>query len=267
MYSRLAAVTIRLARVASLFVAVVFAPVSPATVYPYDVADLWWSEAESGWGVQMIQQHGTVFATLYVYRADTTTDFYVAVLAPATGLAWSGPVYHTSGPWYGGAWNPAQVAETPVGTMSFEAKGYGTGELKYTIGATSVAKNLTRMSIANDHIGGTFVGAGRVIAADAPCTATGPVPVVTQFNHTGGQTVSGTMTTPAGTYTFNGSYTQVGRYGFIDATYTSTQGETGTVVFGWVAVTAFTVTFQYQFDATGPSYSCGYWGAFAGTVS
>jgi len=65
------------------------APTAHAAATANEVADLWWNASESGWGIQLSQQHETVFATMYVYGPDGSPDFYVAVLDPASAVAWS----------------------------------------------------------------------------------------------------------------------------------------------------------------------------------
>ena len=100
-----------------------------------------------------------VFATMYVYGPDGSPDFYVAVLDPASAVAWSGVVYRTSGPWFGGPFNPAAVTENVVGSMTFTLKSFYNAELAYTIDGTPVVKTVTRMSFANDHVGGNYYGA------------------------------------------------------------------------------------------------------------
>ena len=51
----------------------------------YDYSDSWWNPAESGWGLQLVQQRDIVFATLYVYGTDGTARWYSGAL-PFTGL-------------------------------------------------------------------------------------------------------------------------------------------------------------------------------------
>lgn len=241
-----------------------FAGAALATSYSFDVSDLWWNSSESGWGIQLVQQHQTVFATMYVYRSDNSTDFYVAVLDPAGPSKWSGPVYHTSGPWFGGAWNPASVVETVAGSMAFTLKSFYSGELTYTIGPTAVVKNLIRLSFANDHVAGNWYGAAPVTTNSGPCASTGPVPVVAQFNHAGGDAFSATLATPAGTYTITGTYGQRGRYGDVFGSYTSTQGESDVALISSIVVSQSTITFHCYFNGTGPGYSCVYEGDFGG---
>ena len=52
-----------------------------------DVSDLWWNPAESGWGLQMVQESGFVFATLFIYGQDGRPTWATAEMqfvGPAT---------------------------------------------------------------------------------------------------------------------------------------------------------------------------------------
>lgn len=241
--------------------------VSPAraTSTAHDVSDLWWNAAESGWGIQFVQQHETVFATMYVYRPDKSPDFYVAVLAPSGPAAWSGSVYRTSGSWFGGAFNPAETTETVVGSMTLTLKSFYNAELAYTIDGAPVTKTVTRMSFANDHVGGNYFGAATATVVSGTCVSAGPVPVTVQFTHAGGEAFTASVATPASTCTLAGSYSQRGRYGDAFGTYTCTNGETGTGAFTSIVAGPATIMFHYRLDGTGPGYACVYEGDFGGT--
>lgn len=241
------------------------APTVHAAATANEVADLWWTTSESGWGIQLSQQHETVFATMYVYGPDGSPDFYVAVLDPASAVAWSGVVYRTSGPWFGGPFNPAAVTENVVGSMTFTLKSFYNAELAYTIDGTPVVKTVTRFSFANDHVGGNYYGAATATTLSGTCPSTGPVPVVVQFTHAGGVPFTGVVATAASTCTMTGSYGQRGRYGDVFGTYSCTNGESGTGAITSIAVTHATVTFHFRFDGTGPGYACVYEGDFGGT--
>ena len=115
-----------------------------------DVTDLWWNPSESGWGIQLVQNRDVVFATLFVYDLVGAPTFFVAVLEnpPGGGTGtWSGPLYATTGPWFGGAFNPAVVTEAAVGSMSFSLTGIGTGALQYSVGGTNVSKTIERQTL------------------------------------------------------------------------------------------------------------------------
>src|SRR5207253_24569 len=81
-----------------------------------DVSDLWWNPSESGWGMQLVQQATTVFATIFVYDTHGIPIWYTATLNflgvdPSGALSFSGDLYLTNGPWFGTVpFNPAQVA-------------------------------------------------------------------------------------------------------------------------------------------------------------
>ena len=134
------------------------APVAKTNVTT-DVTDLWWPDAEPGWGIQLVQNRAVVFATLYVYGPTGSPTFYVATLenppGGTTGV-WTGTLYATTGPWFGGAFNPAAVIETAVGTMTFALTGIGIGTLEYTVGATSVSKTVNRQPLRFEDNAGTY---------------------------------------------------------------------------------------------------------------
>lgn len=231
----------------------------------HDISDSWWNPAESGWGVQFVQQHDTVFATLYVYRPDKSRDFYVAVLGPYSPIAWTGTVYRTTGPWFGGAFNPAEVAETAVGAMTFTLGTFDdSAELAYMIDGVPVTKTVYRMSFARDQMGGNYFGAATAKTKVGPCASTGPVPVVVQFVHTGGPSFTGQIATPASTCTIDGNYSQRGRYGYGIGPYSCTNGEYGDAELTNITVGPATIAFHYEFDGKFTGYSCRYEGDFGG---
>lgn len=237
-----------------------------ATSYSTDASDLWWNPAESGWGVQMIQQDRTIFATMYVYAQSGQPEFYVAVLeTTATAYLWTGTVYRTTGPWWGAAFNPALVNEVPVGTMSFQMLTVATAQLDYTISGVQVTKSVRRMAFANERIDGVYLGGAKQAAVSGPCVAAGPIEAGVSITHGGDSTVSATMIVGSASCTMtNGTYEQHGRFGFVWGNYSCANGETGTISLSEVTVTVDTLTFRYRFSGTGPGYTCTMEGDFAG---
>jgi alpha-tubulin suppressor-like RCC1 family protein len=53
-----------------------------AAAPPMDFSDLWWNGNESGWGVALTQEFGTIFATLYSYDNGGNPRWYVASNCP-----------------------------------------------------------------------------------------------------------------------------------------------------------------------------------------
>lgn len=133
-----------------------------ATTYSTDYTDLWWNPNESGWGVNLIQQYDTIFATLFVYGPDNSPRWYVASsLMPtgaATGLtAFTGPLYTTTGPWFGTNWSGSNPP-TLVGSMTLLFNSAGTGSLSYVVNGTTVTKEIFRQTWRNNAIPGNYLG-------------------------------------------------------------------------------------------------------------
>jgi hypothetical protein len=66
--------------------ALLFAPPAYATSYSTDVSDLWWVPTESGWGMQLVQEGSTVYATLFVYGPTDQPTWAGDVAKPRPGL-------------------------------------------------------------------------------------------------------------------------------------------------------------------------------------
>jgi hypothetical protein len=67
---------------------------------------MWWNPAESGWGVNIILQNSVVFATFFVYDTNHNPVWYTAPLYYQGNFVWSGNLYATAGPWFGGPFPP-----------------------------------------------------------------------------------------------------------------------------------------------------------------
>lgn len=249
---------------ALLLAAVVNGP-AWATGASTDQSDLWWNASESGWGIQLVQQHDTIFATMYVYAASGQPEFYVAVLGRTGGLVWSGSVYRTTGPHWSGPFDPATVVETEVGTMAWQAQTVSTARLTYTILGTTVEKLVERMAFANDHLAESYTGVARQEALSGACAPFAATAAVAEFVHAGGGPVGVTLTFGPRTCSApTGSYTQRGQFGRVSSAYTCTDGETGFLTLTEMKVATDTLTFRYGLVGTGPSGACEIDGDFAG---
>src|SRR4051794_17369063 len=109
-----------------------------------NVSDLWWVPTESGWGVQLNQMAGTVFATLYVYNQSGQATWYTAQLTAQGSGVYSGPVIQSTGTaasFFGAtSFDPAQITRTSVGTMTVSMQTNGTALLTYTVNGITVTK-------------------------------------------------------------------------------------------------------------------------------
>jgi len=194
-----------------------------ATSTGADYTDIWWAgQSESGWGVNMIEQGTTIFATFFVYGADQSARWFTATIDSGGGTSFTGPLYQTTGPYYGGAFNSNAVTVTQVGTMTVNFASAYAGSLSYTVNGVTVNKSIVRQSFKNNNLAGTYMGG--MAASGSNChngVTNGPsfmngAVVVTQ----NGQSVSMVVTfySDAGNLTqctFNGSLAAQGVLGQI----------------------------------------------------
>jgi hypothetical protein len=114
----------------------------------WDNSDAWWNPAESGWGLYIQQRStGSVFASWFVYGPDNKPVWYLL-----SGGAWTspseyrGPVYRTTGPWFGGAFDPALVTVTLVGSaiLGFDPFHYDRATAVVTVDGVTIVKQIRR---------------------------------------------------------------------------------------------------------------------------
>lgn len=107
--------------------------------------DLWWNAGESGWGVALTQQFGTIFATWYAYDAAGNATWYVASNCAVAGSGCTGDLYHvTGGSSLTSVWNGANKVVTKVGTLTFAFSDAGNGTMSYNINGETGSKIITR---------------------------------------------------------------------------------------------------------------------------
>ena len=130
----------------------------PKTNITTDLTDIWWPDAERGWGIQFVDNADIVFATLYVYGGSNQPTFFVATLqnTPVGGGTWTGTLYSSTGSHFATNWNPAAVGETAVGTMTFDLSGVGAGTLTYNVGGTNVIKFIKRQPLRLENNDGSY---------------------------------------------------------------------------------------------------------------
>ena len=195
-----------------------------------DYTGLWYNTAESGWGMNVIQQEQTLFITLFIYGATSQPTWFVASGATFTSTAggdrtYTGPLYATTGtPFSTTPFNPGATTVAQVGTITFVGKADGTATVAYTANGSTVNKAVTRQTWAQPNF---TLNVATSYAAAQSSTATG----CTNAANNGSQnstysqmalyinaaTMRLEITTPptdAGLCTLQGSnYVQEGRYG------------------------------------------------------
>ena len=108
--------------------------------------DLWWNAAESGWGLNLVQQGTTIFATLFTY-SPAGRDLWI--VAPAMqrqpDTSYSGAIYTTRGVTFNAApWQPVQALDVGSMTLRFSAGDCAT--LTYTYNGVTVTKAIERQA-------------------------------------------------------------------------------------------------------------------------
>ena len=195
--------------IAAALVACGFSMPAAATTSGIDYTDIWYNPAESGWGINLIQQGSTLFATLFVYQADRTPHWFVASEMNASGAGFSGALLQTSGPGYTGPWTGGVTAPA-VGSISVNFSGSNAGTLQYTANGVTVTKQIQRQSFRANALGGFYYGG---FVAHTNCTPPSAA-VQGQFrvDHTGGTPVTIVLPSQGNVVcTLNGTYSAQGR--------------------------------------------------------
>jgi hypothetical protein len=114
-------------------------------------ADMWWGgDAESGWGLAVLQQFATLFSVWFTYDASGAATWYVL-----PGGTWSdanvheGRIYRTTGsPWAGRAYDASKLRVFDVGSfrMRFHTDGVA-ATFDYLIQGRTGRLSLTRQPL------------------------------------------------------------------------------------------------------------------------
>ena len=213
-----------------------------------DASDLWWVPTESGWGIQLVEEETTIFATIYVYGPDDKPTWYTALMSHqgAGTFTWSGTLNATTGPWFGAVpYNPGQVTVTPVGVMTFVLTTVGRGTLTYSVNGTNIVKQIERFTLVNQDFSGTYAGTLSLKGNGLPCPPaldTPGTPATFKITQSG-SAVTIVSQTSTDTCTVNGGYGQFGHFGDVNGSYTCASGDSGTA-----AVFEMAISF-YEFRA------------------
>jgi hypothetical protein len=153
-------------RALSLAALVAVSAAVPLAALANDYTDIWWAgEAESGWGVNFVQNENIVFATFYIYDVNRQPTWYSAAMTVTGSGSYAGPLYQTSGSFFGNAWNPAEhPPATLVGSSTFTPSSATAGTLSYTVtnvpgkGTIVVNKPIVRYAFQTILLGGNYAG-------------------------------------------------------------------------------------------------------------
>jgi hypothetical protein len=208
-------------------------PARPST-QSSEITDMWWNPAESGWGVNVILQRDVAFLTFFLYDQAHAPVWYTAQLqyqgANASGASmWSGQLYATTGPWYGGAFPSSQVSLRQAGAASFTLSTLNQAALSYTVDGVTVTKVVQRQTWTNENYSGTYAGGYSVRLSCVPSSLNGVEEVagLLSVSHNG-TSIAISAVAASGSCSFAGTYTQTGKMGGVVGTYTCVNGTRGT---------------------------------------
>jgi hypothetical protein len=219
-------------------------------------SDLWFPENEGGWGVNVIEQGDTLFATLFVYDRSGRPRWYSAsALTRSRDITvegtyvYTGALHESSGPYYGTAFNPAAVTRREVGTMSFEARGANMATLFYSVDGVFVTKTVNRFAFRKNNLTGTYHGYQVAVSVDSsPRWEAMTIDIEDSFPVT-------RITTDAasGRCTYVAPLAQVGEQRVFSGTYSCADGRNGSYTLANVMGTwnGFTAAFQGNGIANG----------------
>lgn len=115
-----------------------------------DYTDHWWNPQELGWGISIMQHTSDrIFAVWFVYDQAGQPVWYT--LQPGQWTysfpvaVYTGPIYKTTGPYFGGPFDVSKMAIAQVGSGTFTFTDSNTGTFSYTVEGISDTKPITRL--------------------------------------------------------------------------------------------------------------------------
>jgi hypothetical protein len=228
------------------------------SAYGTDVTDIWYNPTQSGWGMQLNQTGTFVFATIFVYGADGKPTWVTGELEGSGGSTFTGPLYVNTGPYYGGAWNPAAVTSRKAGTMTFTLTSSSTGQLNYTVDGVPVAKSVQRQPLTLDNYNGLYVA--MLLQTNSGCydpanNGEGVGALVLEISQDAtAMTVRTEDPLSETTCNVTGTYSQAGRMGKFVGSYSCSTGDSGAATF--TEMTNTTQQFNARMTLTSSLFGC-----------
>lgn len=214
----------------------VWTSVAQASTATSDITDMWWIPSESGWGVNIIEQNDVAFATFFVFDAQKIPMWYTSALfyqgiGSNGSLVWSGDLIAATGPWFGGPFPPSSVTRRKAGSVTFTLVDLNDAILQYSVDGVVVTKAVQRYAWTLENYTGSYLGGYSVRFSNCnPSSLNGVVDFGGAMSVTqNGSAVMMSVATDTGdACTFNGTYSQAGKYGQVDGTYACGDGTSGT---------------------------------------
>ncbi|HUL96347.1 MAG TPA: hypothetical protein VLT89_10065 [Usitatibacter sp.] len=228
-----------------------------ATSFGTDYSDLWWNASENGEGFNVIQQEDILLMTFFVYDASNKPTWYVSpdTAYNAEANNFQGPLYDTQGP------PGSSLGATQVGTAVFSPMSSTTATLTYTVNGASIVKALTRETWRNDDMSGSYIGAKIGTYSGSGCNYGYMEEPVTMVVGQAAQTVTYQFTFSGNSCSQTGTYTQAGRMGSVNGTFSCSNGASGSFSQTEIQVTPQGVAWRGTASTT---YDCSWTGHIGG---
>jgi hypothetical protein len=205
--------------------------------------DLWFPANEGGWGVNILEQGDTIFATLFVYDAQGRSHWYFASEVDRVGppdevthqYRFVGDLYESTGPYYGTAFNPNAVTRRRVGLLGFEGHVDGSGVLTYSVDGVNVSKNVNRFAFRKNNLTGTYLGHQVQGFPDPAVPARSEAMTITIDDDF--PTTRITTQAASGSCTYTAPLAQLGELRILSGTFSCTNGRSGPFTLSNVMVT------------------------------
>ena len=134
---------------------VAIAALLPWLCHAENYSDMWWNPSESGWGVTIADHETQLFAVWYAYDIDGSPVWFTVPggTFSADRRFFNGDLYRTTGPSFAGAFNPAAVVTSRVGSASFDFAPAGVvggpALFTWTVGSLTRTKQIQRLPFGN----------------------------------------------------------------------------------------------------------------------
>lgn len=116
---------------------------------PLTANALWWNPSENGWGINIAQQQGNLFAVWYTYGLDGVAAWFVLPAGTWTGNTFEGTLYNTTGSSWFGIYDPSLLKVNNVGSLRLSFSDIQNGaaqkaSMTYTVNGVTQTKNIER---------------------------------------------------------------------------------------------------------------------------
>lgn len=242
-----------------------------ATSFSPDYTDIWLTQTEPGWGINIIQQRETIFASMFLYGADNTPRWYYASNLTGSQTSFSGTLYRTLGTYFAAPWNPSQLqGAIIVGSMTITFSSPTAATLVYSVDGVPITKQLVRNNFRENNLAGNYLGGFVANASQCSVSTGGGLFIVNELtvDHSTSNVRFTVVFTPSGgpaSCAFTGPYVQTGKIGSItNGTWSCSGSATNFGTFSLTEIYANQNGISGKF--TGRDNICGSYTGFMGGV-